>query len=187
MVDRLIEEYDVEVEWRPFDLHPEYPPEGIKGTRYEGEQYKPTKLALQKRAKEAGKEMIFPKWIPNSRRALEASEYAREHDLYNEFHKVVFRKYYGEGQNISEWEVLKSAAEEVGLDGEEMQGKTDNGDYAPVVNFQVLGARELGISGVPAYIFNAKYAVVGAHGYEMFERAMAQIKQDEEEAAEGGD
>ena len=124
--------------------------------------------------------MVFAEHIPNSRMALEASEYARERGRHEEFHKIVFRKFFGEGQDISKWEVLRWAAEEAGLDPDEMQRETEAGKYRPAVEAQAAEAYALGISGVPTYILNDRYAIVGAQPYEAFKEAMAQL------AAESG-
>lgn len=56
---------------------------------------------LQSMAEMHEMEFKFPDRIYNTRIAHEATEYAREHGKANEFHKVVFRKVYGEGLDIS--------------------------------------------------------------------------------------
>ncbi len=123
--------------------------------------------------------MVHPEWIPNSRRALEASEYAREESLHETFHQAVFRRFYGEGQDIGSWSVLRAAAEEVGLDPEEMQSRTEQGEFSPIVTESVQRAQALGITGVPTYVFNDRYAIVGAQPFEAFERLMARLKEED--------
>jgi predicted DsbA family dithiol-disulfide isomerase len=123
VVERLKEEYRVDVEWRPFYLRPDTPPEGmelpeyIKRARDNGSEER-----LRTIAKLYGMEFKSTERIYNTRLAHEATEYAREHGKGNEFHRVVFRKVYAEGGDPSQWDVLRSAAEEAGLDAEEMQG-----------------------------------------------------------------
>lgn len=138
---------------------------------------------VKQMAHEAGMEIVTPEIIPNSRRALESSEYAREQGKHEEFHQVVFRKFYGEGQDLSSWAMLRAAAEEVGLDPDEMQRKTESGNYQGVVNRQITQAQAMGITGVPAYIFDNKYAIVGAQPYEVFQQAMARLMLEAEGAA----
>lgn len=117
--------------------------------------------------------MVIHDTIANSRRALEASEYAREQGRHEAFHRVVFRKFYGEGEELNSWATLRAAAEEVGLDPEAMERQTESGRYRAAVDAQIAEARAMGITGVPTYIFNNKYAVVGAQPYEVFQEAMA--------------
>jgi len=180
VVEKLKSEYDVKTEWRPFLLRPDMPPEGMELPQYIRARRASTGERLRQMAQAAGVEMVFAEHIPNSRMALEASEYARERGRHEEFHKIVFRKFFGEGQDISKWEVLRWAAEEAGLDPDEMQRETEAGKYRPAVEAQAAEAYALGISGVPTYILNDRYAIVGAQPYEAFKEAMAQL------AAESG-
>lgn len=69
-----------------------------------------------------------------------------------------------------------AAAEEVGLDPDEMQQKTDSGVYKTAVDEKFNTARMMGITGVPAYILGDKYAIVGAQPYEVFQQTMARLK-----------
>ena len=176
MVAKLEKEYEVEVEWRPFYLRPDTPPEGmelpdyIKNARANGSDGR-----LQQMAAGYGMKFISPERILNTRLAHEATEHARRQGQGNAFHQVVFRKVYGEGQNISSWAVLCAAAEEVGLDGQAMQQTVESGLYTQDVAAQVQEAYQIGISGVPTYVINERYALVGAQPYEVFKNALAKI------------
>ena len=102
----MAQDYDVEVTWLPFELHPEIPPEGMDLPPHIRAGFGGMSERLQRMAQEMGREMVIPDRIPNSRRALEVSEYAREQGKHDEFHRVVFQKFYGEGQDMSNWAVL---------------------------------------------------------------------------------
>ncbi len=177
MVERLKKEYNVEVEWRPFYLRPNTPPEGmelpdyVKRARANGSEER-----LQQLAKNYGMEFVSTKRIYSTRLAHEATEYAREHGKANEFHRIVFRKVYAEGQDVSQWDVLRSAAEEAGLNADEMQSDVENGKYTAEVAAQVQQAYQIGVSGVPTYVMNNRYAVVGAQPYEVFLQVIEKLK-----------
>ena len=179
MVDLLKAEYKVDVEWRPYYLRPDTPPEGldlpdyILRARANGSEER-----LQSMANMHGMEFKSTERIYNTRIAHEAAEYAREHGKGLEFHRVVFRQVYADGQDISKWDVLRSAAEEVGLDADDMQSVVDGGKYTAEVAAQVRKAQEIGVTGVPTYVINDRYAVVGAQPYEVFKRALAKILKD---------
>jgi predicted DsbA family dithiol-disulfide isomerase len=113
--------------------------------------------------------------IYNTRIAHEATEYAREHGKGNEYHKVIFHKVYAEGQDPSQWDVLRSAAEEVGLNADEMQREVENEKYTATVADKVRWAYQIGVTGVPTYVINNRYAIVGAQPYESFKVALEQI------------
>jgi len=168
----------VEVAWLPFDLHPEIPPEGRPPPDYVRETAtSAVGDRLRQMARESGREIVLDRdWIPSTRRALEASEYAREEGRYRAFHSVVFRKFYGEGENISDWEVLRAAAVEAGVDPDAMQRETESGRYAAVVDEHTKRAHALGITGVPAYILGNKYLIMGAQPYDVFREVMATLQ-----------
>ncbi len=130
---------------------------------------------LRQEAEQAGLPLVVPERIPNSRRALEAAEYAREQGRHHAFHQVVFRKFYGEGQDLSRWEVIRAAAEEVGLDAVTMQRQTENGDYKARVDANMAELAALGANGVPLYIFDRKYAVIGLQPYAAFQEVMEHL------------
>ncbi len=175
MVDRLKAEYDVEVDWLPFFLHPEIPPEGMPLPDYLRERMKSSTAHLHKMAQEAGLAMTTPEKISYSRLALEATEYARQHGRLAAFHRIVFRKYYGEGQDIGRWPVLRAAAEEAGLNSEGMQAAVEAGTFTAAVDDYVRQAAEWGITAVPTYIVGDQYAVVGAQPYSVFVQVMDRL------------
>jgi len=166
----------VDVDWRPFYLRPDTPPEGmelpeyIKRARANGSEER-----LRTIANLYGMEFRSTERIYNTRLAHEATEYAREHGKGNEFHKVLFRAVYAEGKDPGSWDILRSVAEEVGLNAYEMQGDVECEKYTANVAEQVQWAYQIGVSGVPTYVINDRYALVGAQPYEVFKNALAQI------------
>jgi len=176
VVEKLKAEYQVAVEWRPFYLRPDTPPEGMELPDYIKQgRAKGSEERLRSMANAHGMKFESTERIYNTRIAHEATEYAREHGKGSEFHKVVFRKVYADGQDPSQWAVLRSAAEEVGLNADEMQREVENDKYRMDVASQVRWAYEIGVSGVPTYVINDRYAVVGAQPYEVFKHTLAQI------------
>ena len=166
----------MDADWRPFYLRPDTPPEGkelpdyIKRARANGSEER-----LRTIANLYGMEFRSTERIYNTRLAHEATEYAREHGKGNEFHKVLFRAVYAEGKDPSSWDVLRSAAEEVGLNADGMQRDVESEKYTANVSEQVQWAYQIGVSGVPTYVINDRYALVGAQPYEVFKNALAQI------------
>ncbi len=180
MVEKLKAEYDIDLEWRPFYLFWDTPPEGrdlpehVKQARTRGSEER-----LSRMAGSYGMKFASTKRIYNTRLAHEATEFAREHGKASEFHHVVFRKVYAEGEDISQWDVLRSAAEEIGLDANEMQSEVESGKYTEDVAAQVQEAYQIGVTGVPTYVINSRYAIVGAQPYEVFENALTRILNDQ--------
>jgi predicted DsbA family dithiol-disulfide isomerase len=197
VVEKLKEEYNVDVEWRPFYLYWDTPLEGlelpdyVKRARANGSEER-----LASIARNYGMDFRSTERIYNTRLAHEATEYARENGnpvrfnfpsqrnergKANEFHKALFRRVYAEGQDPSSWEVLRSTAEEVGLNADEMQQLVESNRYTDFVAEQVRWAQQIGVTGVPTYVINDRYAVVGAQPYEVFKNTLTQIMSQKRE------
>ena len=176
MVEKLKADYDIEADCRPFYLYWDTPAEGrdlpehVKRARAAGSEQRLSQLAAS-----FGMKFVSTKRIYNTRLAHEATEYARDHGRHAEFHAIAFSKVYAEGLDISQWEVLRAAAAETGLDPEEMQMEVQAGKYVSNVEEQVQQAYRMGVSGVPTYVINHRYAVVGAQPYEVFKRALETV------------
>ncbi|HMN00742.1 MAG TPA: DsbA family oxidoreductase [Anaerolineales bacterium] len=179
VVATLIEKHSAQVEWRPFYLRPDTPPEGMELPDYVKSRMAQTNARLKQMADAAGLEMVFATRIPNTRLAHEATEYATQNGKHMEFHRVVFDKFYGRGEDISKWDVLRDAAVQVGLDADEMQREVEAGRHTAAVNSAVQEAQQIGVTGVPTYVLNDRYAIVGAQPYEAFLQALRQIEKDQ--------
>jgi len=178
-VDKLQEGYNLDVEWRPYYLFFDVPPEGmdlpehVTRARASGSEERLSQIAGS-----YGMPFVSTKRIYNTRLAHEATEYAREHSQANEFHRILFRKVYAEGQDVSQWEILRAAAAEAGLDADEMQRAVESGKYTADVAAQVERAYQMGVTGVPTYVINNRFALVGAQPYEVFLQAIERVKAD---------
>jgi len=175
VAERLQKEHGARVDWQPFLLHPEIPPEGKEITPERRQAMMPALSRIMQRAKLDNLPYMVPGKTVYSRLALESTEYAREHGKLHAFHNAVFHKLYGEGQDIGNWEVLSDVSRNVGLDAEDMMRAVTGGAYSAAIETQTAKAQRLGLDGVPAYILNDKHAVVGAQPYEVFQRLLDEI------------
>jgi predicted DsbA family dithiol-disulfide isomerase len=169
-VERLSEEFDVQFDACAFDLKPGLPPEGMPRKEvYAGRVYPPGYVDnMLQTARESGIEMKRPPIIPNTRKAHEATEFARDAGRLLEFHRAVFHAYWVEEQNIGDVDVLCAIATGCGLDGDALRSALVDGRYAASVEEQIAWTRAVGITGVPTTIFDHRFAVVGAQEYELF-------------------
>lgn len=160
--------FDADVEWLPFDLHPEYPPEGVPRNpeRAAGTAaiFEPHGLAYNP-----------PPVAPRSLDALRLTELARERDLHAPFHDRLMDAYWAEAQDIGDQRVLRALAAEVGLDEAETDDVLGSDRYADTVLRATSEAQSLGINGIPAFLLDRRLLVLGAHPRETFERAFAQL------------
>ncbi len=166
-------EYDVEVEWRAFELHPGIPVEGQE-IPWDPERIARGRSAFEKMALEAGLE-IGPRthWY-NSDLAHEAKEWAAEQDMAEPFYRAVLRAYFVEDRNIGSPDVLAELASGIGLDPTDLRLALAERRYRQIVQDQYDEARQIGVTAVPTFVAD-NYAIVGAHPYESFRRLMAAV------------
>ena len=169
------ERFGATVEWLPFDLHPEYPPEGIPReqlvARYGPDGMARTRAFFEQHGLEYNPN---PEVVPNSMRALRLTEHARAQGLHEPFHNRLMDAYWAEAQNLADPEVLRALAAEVGVEGADEVLAGDA--YADVVGRSTAEAHSVGISGIPAFLLDRKLLVLGAHPKASFEHAFAQLE-----------
>lgn len=189
VIDRVWQKYDFELDWAPYFLDPTIPPEG----RVRAPTTTPDtpKSDLEKRAESEGIELRRGRtFTPHTHLALQASEYAREHGdprTVLEYHRALFKAHFTDHENLMEPDVLVRAATEVGLDGDDLRAALSEGQYKQAVDEGIDHSYAIGVSGIPTFILNDQYAVVGAQTYEVFERVMAELgAQTREDAAASG-
>jgi predicted DsbA family dithiol-disulfide isomerase len=172
-------EHDIEVDWRGLEIHPEIPEEGLHWPPYLRARFGGMSDMLREEAQQAGLPMLVPEVISKSRRALELTEYVRTKGQRVEvLHELIWRKYYGEGKDLSSWQMLRAVTEEVGLDADEMQKEIESGAFSTVIDANRRELAALGATGVPLFIFDKKYAVIGLQPYAAFEEVMVRIEED---------
>lgn len=158
------------MEWRAYLLAPDTPPEG-RPYPYPPEVRKQRSAPMREMAAEVGLTIVDRDWVSNSRPTLEAAEYAREKGLFDRFHRAVFDAYFAEGRDIGKRDVLGEIAASVGLDAAGLNTALEVGRYTARVNEDLEISRELGLTGVPAFIIGNR-AIVGAQPYNVFEYVM---------------
>jgi predicted DsbA family dithiol-disulfide isomerase len=167
------------VEWLPFDLHPEYPDEGIPRTQLE-ERYGPEVHARTRATIEAaGFAFNPPDVIPNSRRALAVTELARDRDLHEPVHTRLMRAYWSDGADLGDEDVLLDLVEEAGVPRDEAREAMASDFYVDRVLESTRTANMHGINAIPAFVLDHRLLVMGAHPHETFEQAIALLEREE--------
>ena len=163
---------DFSLEWKGFQIHPEYPATGIPMTQRANQVGRERYTALWEQigtpAKEINLDMEPPPLLTNSLLALEATEYAKDQgsDQRETFSTLVYRACFQEGQNIGDIDVLLSLAEQAGLDTDMLQTHLQERTYAPRLQAAPEEARGKGISGVPTFVIGPAQ-IVGAQSQEV--------------------
>jgi predicted DsbA family dithiol-disulfide isomerase len=177
-MERLGEATPVELEPWAYNLRPGLPEEGLpRDEAYRDRHFPPGyRERLKETARQAGIEMIAPLVVANTFKAHMATEFAKEHGRSREFHRAVFEAYWERGQNIGEADVLCAIAEGCRLDPGALGQALADGRYEGTIEEQMAWARAAGLGGVPTFIFEEKFAVVGAQDYDVFADVARRIR-----------
>lgn len=179
---RMLPEREFAVFWRPFQLDPSIPKDGLPRKTYlerkfgNLERLAQTHAQLVEIGKAEGIAFAFDKITrsPNTLDAHRLIRWAQEADKQTEMVDRLFALYFVEGADIGSHEVLIKAAVEVGLDGALVTQLLATGaDLDPVIA-EINAAGKMGITGVPTFIFASRYAISGAHPAETIRKAIEQ-------------
>ena len=170
-IERLQREFDVEVEWRPFELHPETPKTGANldgrlGGAARARAYAENILGI---ARDSGIAMEMPAVISNSHRALEAAEFAREHGVFDAMHTALFAAYFEEARDIGDPEALCEIARSCGVDDQGLRQALADEIYAARIDELTEAARREEIMSTPTFIFPGGFRLIGGQEYAVFE------------------
>lgn len=176
---------DVAVLWRPFELNPDMPPEGMERAAYRAAKFGPEKsrqLDQQMAAvgREAGIAFQFErmKRTPSTRlahRLIWEAERQGGREGQNRVVDRLFAAYFEEGADIGSATVLEGLAREAALDaGGVSKALTDEASLEAVLDLEDAGL-EMGIRGVPFFILAGKYAISGAQPPELWRDALPRI------------
>ena len=168
----------LEVTWLPFELHADTPPQGIPLAEYFGaprERVAGMQSGLRKRAQELGMPFNPPEVLSNTLKAHILSEYARDEGKFAALHHELFGRNFVAGENLADEAVLRDAAASAGLDPDAAMRALGASEYRERVEASIERSRQLGISGVPTFIVEGKYKIVGAHPFDVLRDALRRI------------
>lgn len=167
----------IEVVWRSFELDPNAKKsQQIKIYDLIAKKYgrtvewaKENNQRLTAQGKTMGIDFDFDAIIPtNSFDAHRLSHLASSENKQNEMAELLFKAYFSEGKDIGLTSVLLDIAKQAGLDVERARKVLESKEFESEVRSEEREAHELGISGVPAFVFNRKFLVSGAQPVEAF-------------------
>jgi predicted DsbA family dithiol-disulfide isomerase len=168
--------YGAQIEWLPFDLHPEYPPEGILRSELLRRYGTDFTERLNQMFDEAGLpyQPALDK-VPNPRRSLMLAELARDRGCHDALHARLFDAYWSRGLDIGDEDVLVAEGAAVGLDEAEMRAAMHDDAYLDRIVQHTQAVTELGAGGVPAWVIDRRLLVPGAQPHDVFERVFERL------------
>jgi predicted DsbA family dithiol-disulfide isomerase len=168
-IRKLKSEFDLQLEWRGFQIHPDWPAEGIASEQVRGMGDAESRAAVWKRitamADAVGFSMKPPAMLTNSRAALAATEFARDSGRDEALEERIYRAYFNDGENIGDADVVARLAGDAGLDPDEVADAIKSPKYEMRLKNNSLVAHQRAVSGVPTF-FIGEYPLVGAQSMD---------------------
>lgn len=182
----------IDINWRPYQLNPDYPPEGVDhqvelAKKLGGkERMDQAHAQLKALGAEVGISFDFDaiKIGPNTLDAHRLIHWAGQEgrDMQGRVVDALFRANFEQGRNIGDAVVLADIAEQAGLQRAVVETLlASDADVAHVLS-EVDAAKQMGVNGVPFFIFDQQYAVSGAQPAAELANAIREIAKAKAEA-----
>ena len=182
---------DAGLTWMPFQLNPDMPLEGMDRQDYLSMKFGGAERAedvyapIEQAGLQEGIEFRFKAMqrTPNTLGSHRLIHYARSQEHgQDRVVEALFAAYFSRGENIGDVNVLVSCAEAAGMDPhavrEYLQNDNDNDNDTPNIQRQDVMARQMGIQGVPFFVFASKYAVSGAQSAAVFVQVLDTLREE---------
>lgn len=170
------------IEWHPFQLNPDMPPEGMDRIAYLSAKFGPggatsADAHVEQAARQAGIEIDFSRVrrIPNTLDAHRLIHWAGLEGRQTAAVSALFRAHWREGRDIGDAAVLAEIAGAIGLDRAMMarllEGEADRDE----IRARDEHARARGVTAVPTFIVGGRYALPGAQPAELWRKVIAEL------------
>ena len=127
------------------------------------------------RAKEVGLDYNFDDMkTANTTAAHRLAKLAAEQGKAEIYNERLMKAYFLEGEAIGRHDVLKRLAKEAELDMEDVQRVLESNEYEEAIEQDIYEAQQIGVRGVPFFVFNNKYGLSGAQPQRLFEQTIEQ-------------
>ncbi|MEO7978077.1 DsbA family oxidoreductase [Flavobacterium sp.] len=177
---------EFEIEWKSFQLDPSITPQADKDVytflaERKGisvEQSVEMHKGVVERAKSVGLEYHFDKAIiSNSLKAHRIIQLAKTKNLGDQMEEIFFKAYFTDGRDLNDHTTLIELASQAGLSIQEVQQVLQNEDlYLKEVKADIDEAQEIGVQGVPFFVFDRKFAISGAQSIETFVQTITEVR-----------
>ncbi len=182
---------EFKVYWRPYRLDPTIPPEGVDRRAYLkakfGDSLRTQSMGdvIRAEGSQEGIQFAFEKIerSPNTLNSHRLIRWAASAGVQKEIVEGLFRAYFLEGRNIGDREVLMHVAHEGGMDTEIVSGLFEGDADTDLIEREDRLAHEMGISGVPTFIFENRFMLSGAREPEVLVRVIDKAIELAESAA----
>ena len=169
-----------ELRWRPFELNPDMPRDGLDRKNYRSAKFgsweKSLELDAQVKAAGASDGLDFHhqriKKTPNTLASHVLIRLAGDHDRQNAVVEALFRGYFVDGEDVGDPAVLAAIGAKVGLDPSVVEEALADEEQRAAVKAQARAFGQSGINGVPTVLLNRFSLFSGAQPPELIETAL---------------
>jgi predicted DsbA family dithiol-disulfide isomerase len=177
---------EVEIVWRSFQLNPALQTDPSKNTiehlaeskGWDMDYTRKTTDYVVSMAKELGLNYDFEKAIvANSFKAHRLLHLAKQNQVQNECEEKLFEAYFIYGKNIDDNDVLLELGLSLGIHSDAILDMLSSDAFAIDVESDIYQAQQIGVQGVPFFVFDNKYAISGAQQSETFLAALYKTTQ----------
>jgi predicted DsbA family dithiol-disulfide isomerase len=187
---RLHPHITFDVRWRPFQLDPTTPADGVDRRAYierkfgSSDKIKPIHAALLQAGEDEGIAFAFEQITrtPNTINSHRLIRWSHSMGVQDAVVELLFRRYFVEGADIGQIKVLAAIAEESGMDGELVEELLASDADRELVEREDSLARKIGINGVPTFLIGGKVLVSGAQDAEALARVIDRVATEAEDA-----
>lgn len=176
-LEQFADKKNIEVIWKSFQLDPTIPEvatesytdylvkrKGMAVEQVQGMLSNVTQMATQ-----VGLDYhLDQSVIVNSQKAHQLIQFAKSKNLGNEAEERLFKAFFIEGKNIADKGTLAQLGKDFGLEESEIKANLEDEKYKYEIAQDIQEAQNIGVTGVPFFVFDRKYAVSGAQPAEAF-------------------
>jgi predicted DsbA family dithiol-disulfide isomerase len=186
-------ESNIQVRWRPYRLDPTIPKEGVDRRAYlkakfgDSPRTQSMGEVIRAEGKRDGIDFAFEKIArsPNTTDSHRLVRWAATADCQDDVVERLFAAYFIDGKDVSDRSVLVAIAEDAGMDAALVADLLEQEADTGLVEREDALAHEMGISGVPTFIFDNKFMLSGAQEPEVLARVIEKAML-QQEVSQGG-
>jgi len=176
------------VRWRPFQLYPRLPREGMDRDSFMQARFGTSSKTTPARIAEAAAGLDIPfdyaaiERVPNTFDGHRLMEWVGPGEVQHRLAETLFSNYFCKGRDIGDVDVLVDAAAAVGCDADAARAMLASDLGADDVHERVKHAYEAGVTGVPCFVLPNGFGIPGAQPAEVLARFIARARELEAEA-----
>ena len=189
---QLPDDINIRIQWQAFELNPDASADGepilpALARKYgrSPQQMEAAQADMMRIATELGLNFsrMQERYTRNTFDGHRLVKWAGEHNRQTEMKMALFDAYFGHAANIADHDVLRTQAERIGLDGDQVRELLDSDQYADQVRQEEAYWQQAGVTGVPAFILNRRYLISGAQEPETLAQALRKVASEATEEA----